>query len=58
MKIKENIKETLRKGFVLLFIYIIITFCLMMATNRIERLDKNKGDFRNFNTSVSLNFSK
>ena len=50
MRLKKNIK----RGFVVISIYMIVTFCLFMAADRVERLEKQ--DFRNTNTSVALKF--
>jgi len=53
VKVRDNVK----KGMTVLLIYTLITICLLLSTKRIERLDSvNKGDFRNNNTSVSINF--
>lgn len=54
MKIKQMAKE----GFFLFLLYSFITLCLFLATDRIERLDKVGDNFRNTNSSVSLNFGK
>lgn len=52
MKLKRSIK----KGLVVLGIYSVVTFCLLMAADRVERLEKV--DFRNDNASVELKFGK
>ena len=52
-----NAKENFKKGLTILFIYTLITICLLMATNRIEKLDRKTTNFRNTNSSVSLNLS-
>ena len=54
MKIKKMAKE----GFFLFLLYSLITLCLFLATDRIERLDQVEGNFRNTNASVSVNFDK
>ncbi len=54
MKIKQMAKE----GFYLFLLYSLITLCLFLATDRIERLDKMGDDFRNTNSSVSFDFGK
>ena len=54
MKIKKMAKE----GFFLFLLYSLITLCLFLVTDRIERLDKVGDNFRNTNSSVSLNFGK
>ncbi len=54
MLLNDNVK----KGFAVLLVYSLVTICLFMATERIERLEVHSDDFRNTNTSVSLNFSK
>ena len=54
MKIKQMVKE----GFFLFLLYSLITLCLFLATDRIERLDKVGDNFRNTNSSVSFNFGK
>lgn len=33
------VKENIKKGFILLFVYSVITLCLFMASNRIQRLE-------------------
>lgn len=33
------VKENFKKGFIILIIYSIITLCLFMASNRIQRLE-------------------
>lgn len=35
----SGVKENIKKGFILLFIYSIITLCLFVASNRIQRLE-------------------
>ena len=54
MKMKKMIREGI--GFFLLYSF--ITLCLFLATDSIERLDQVEGDFRNTNTSVSINLAK
>ncbi len=34
------VKENIKKGLILLLVYSIITFCLLMAGNSIQRLEK------------------
>lgn len=48
----------LKKGLVISFVYLVVTLFLFMATERIERLDKQNNDFRNTNTSISLKLAK
>lgn len=33
------VKENIKKGLIILLIYSLITFCLFMASNRIQRLE-------------------
>lgn len=55
VKVRNNVK----KGMTVLLIYTLITFCLLLSTKRIERLDSlNKNDLRNTNASVSINLKK
>lgn len=35
------VKENIKKGLILFLVYSIITFCLLMAGNSIQRLEKN-----------------
>ena len=53
-----KIKKMANEGFFLFLLYSLITLCLFLATDRIERLDKVGDNFRNTNSSVSLNFGK
>lgn len=53
-----KLKKTVKKGLFVLSIYIVFTLCLVMASERIERLESSGSDFRNTNTSVAINFSK
>ena len=50
MKLKKSIK----RGFIVVSIYMVVTFCLFMAADRVERLEKQ--DFRNTDASVALKF--
>lgn len=54
MKMKKMLKE----GLWLFLLYSFITLCLLLATDRIQRLDQVSDDFRNTNSSLSLNLSK
>lgn len=54
MKMKKMLKE----GLWLFLLYSFITLCLFLATDRIQRLDQVSDDFRNANSSVSLNLGK
>lgn len=56
MNMKMN--KMIREGIGLFLLYSFITLCLFLATDRIERLDQVEGDFRNTNTSVSINLAK
>ena len=50
-----QVKKNIKKGFTILLIYTLITVCLLMASQRIERLDKvNSDNFRNTNNSVAI----
>lgn len=53
-----KMKKIIREGIGLFLLYSFITLCLFLATDRIERLDQVEGDFRNTNTSVSINLAK
>ena len=53
-----KMKKIVKEGFWLVLIYTFITLCLFMATDRIERLDYAEENFRNTNSSVSVNFGK
>lgn len=44
------VKERLREGLFLIFIYLIVTFFLFMAADRVERLDKEEVDSSNVTT--------
>lgn len=52
MKLKRSVKM----GLAVILIYSIVTTCLLMTADRIERLERE--DFRNTNTSVSIKFGK
>lgn len=53
-----KIKKIVKEGLWLFLLYTFITLCLLLATDRIERLEQLEGDFRNTNSSVSVNFGK
>lgn len=53
-----KMKKIVKEGLWLFLLYTFITLCLLLATERIERLDQAEGDFRNTNSSVSVNFRK
>ncbi len=53
-----KMKKIVKEGLWIFFLYSFITLCLFLATDRIERLEKLEGDFRNTNNSVSINFGK
>lgn len=53
-----KLKSFLKKGLTVSFIYLLVTLVLFVSTERIERLDKTSNDFRNTNTSISLNLDK
>ena len=53
-----KMKKIVKEGLWLFLLYTFITLCLLLATERIERLDQVEGDFRNMNSSVSVNFGK
>lgn len=58
MCMNMKMKKIIREGIGLFLLYSFITLCLFLATDRIERLDQVEGDFRNTNTSVSINLAK
>lgn len=50
-----QVKRNIKKGFTIILIYTLITVCLLMASSRIQRLEKvNTSDFRNTNASASI----
>lgn len=53
-----KMKKAVREGIGLFLLYSFITLCLLLATDRIERLDQVEGNFRNTNASVYVNFDK
>lgn len=53
-----KMKKVVKEGLWLFLLYTFITLCLFLATERIERLDFVEGDFRNTNSSVSINFGE
>ena len=53
-----KMKKIVKGGLWLFLLYTFITLCLLLATDRIERLEQLEGDFRNTNSSVSVNFGK
>ncbi|HIT23445.1 MAG TPA: hypothetical protein IAD45_03405 [Candidatus Faecimonas intestinavium] len=53
-----KMKKIVKEGLWLFLLYTFITLCLLLATDRIERLEQLEGDFRNTNSSVSVNFGK
>ncbi|MBQ2639365.1 MAG: hypothetical protein IJF92_01175 [Bacilli bacterium] len=54
-----QVKKNIKKGFTILFIYTLITMCLLMASKRIERLDNvNNSNFRNTNNSIVVKLNK
>ncbi len=58
MYMNMKMKKMLKEGLWLFLLYSFITLCLLLATDRIQRLDQVSDDFRNTNSSVSLNLSK
>lgn len=58
MYMNMKMKKMLKEGLWLFLLYSFITLCLFLATDRIQRLDQVSDDFRNANSSVSLNLSK
>lgn len=53
-----NVKKIVKEGLWIFLLYTFITFCLFLATDRIERLEQFENDFRNTNSSVSINLGK
>ena len=58
MYMNMKMRKMLKEGLWLFLLYSFITLCLLLATDRIQRLDQVSDDFRNTNSSVSLNLSK
>ncbi len=58
MYMNMKMKKMLKEGLWLFLLYSFITLCLFLATDRIQRLDQVSDDFRNANSSVSLNLGK
>ncbi len=58
MYMNMKMKKMLKEGLWLFLLYSFITLCLFLATDRIQRLDQVSDDFRNTNSSLSLNLSK
>ncbi|MDD6756592.1 MAG: hypothetical protein PUE33_00825 [bacterium] len=58
MNINVNMKKIVKEGLWIFLIYTFITLCLLLATDRIERLDQLESNFRNTNSSVSINLGK
>ena len=58
MNINVNIKKIVKEGLWIFLLYTFITLCLLLATDRIERLDQLESNFRNTNSSVSINLGK
>ena len=54
----EKITPGFIPGLFLFLLYSSITLCLFFATDRIERLEQMEGEFRNTNSSVSINLGK
>ncbi len=50
-------KKLLRKGLVVLTIYAVTVICTFLVTNRVQELE-GSNNFRNTNTSLSINLSK
>lgn len=50
-------KKLMRKGLVVLTIYTVAVMCTFLVTNRVKELESSN-DFRNTNTSLSINLSK
>lgn len=53
-----RMRKIVKEGLGIFLLYAFITLCLLLATDRIERLDHLEGNFRNRNSSVSLNLGK
>lgn len=49
-------KKIIKKGMVVISIYLIAVVCTLLVTNRIEELDSNSN--LNTNSSLSINFSR
>lgn len=58
MNINVNMKKIVKEGLWIFLLYTFITLCLLLATDRIERLDQLESNFRNTNSSVSINLGK
>lgn len=53
-----KMKKIVKEGLGIFLLYTFVTLCLLLATERIERLDQIDENFRNTNSSVSVNFGK
>ena len=58
MNINVNMKKIVKEGLWIFLLYTFITLCLLLATDRIKRLDQLESNFRNTNSSVSINLGK
>lgn len=58
MNINVNMKKIVKEGLWIFLLYTFITLCLLLATDRIEHLDQLESNFRNTNSSVSINLGK
>ncbi len=50
-------KKILRKGLIIISIYVVAVICTFMVTNRVQELDSSE-NLRNTNTSLSINFTR
>ena len=56
MYMNMNLKKMVKEGLWIFLLYSLITLCLFLATDRIQRLDQAGDSFRNTNSSVSVHF--
>lgn len=50
-------KKIIKKGIGITLVYLVAILCTFLVSNRVNELD-NKGDLRNSNSSISINFSR
>ena len=51
-----DMQKLLREGFIILVVYLLITLCLILYANRIERLEKR--GFNSTKSGIVMNVSK
>ena len=50
-------KKVIKKGIGVTLVYLIAVLCTFLVSNRVNELD-NKGDLRNSNSSIAINFTR